>query len=166
MAMTSSVSPRTAVESRSDWTERAHRVVDIRSTVPQRVQESARRLTGPRILVVDDDDDVLDFVCGVLESERMTIVRARSGEAALELARSEPVNLAILDVVMPGCDGWSVCRELRRDPVRGAIPVVMMTGLTTQDDELQSLACGATAFLAKPATRQQVRSVVQRLLWP
>ena len=107
-----------------------------------------------KILVVEDDPAVRDVVEHALSREGMEAATVENGEEALERLRGEPFDLVVLDVMLPGIDGISVCRELRADGGENRdIPVVM---LTARDDEINvvvGLEVGADDYVTKPFPR-------------
>ena len=84
-------------------------------------------LSKYKILVVDDEQDVRQFICAVLEDNGATVVEARDGDEALELARREEPDLMTLDITMPGKDGGEVFEALRNDPALKGIPVCIIS---------------------------------------
>jgi DNA-binding response OmpR family regulator len=117
-----------------------------------------------RILVADDDRDACGLIAAVLAHAGYDSVQVFDGESALAAMSTRGADLAILDVMMPGCDGWTVCRHIRQDPRRRAIPVILLTGLTRLDDELQALANGADIYLPKPTSRDDLLAAVRSVL--
>ena len=121
------------------------------------------RYADQKILVVDDDRDTRQLIVTMLEADGLAAMQAPNGSVAMALAVNECPDLVILDVLMPGLDGYSVCRQLREDAcLRG--PVIMMTGLTGLEDELEGIACGADAYLAKPVSRLELLARVHDLI--
>jgi two-component system cell cycle response regulator len=118
-----------------------------------------------RILVVDDVMVNVRLLEAKLASEYFNVVTAFNGEKALEVARTERPDLVLLDVMMPGMDGFEVCQRLKADPVTAEIPVVMVTALSDVADRVKGLEAGADDFLTKPvndvALFARVRSLVR-----
>ncbi len=117
-------------------------------------------LSRPRILLVDDQPENLLIVRDFLVDE-YDVLTASDGEQALALARKEPVDLVLLDVVMPGLDGFEVCRRLKADPVTQHVPVLFLTSLDRVDEETQGFALGAADFIHKPFSPPVVLARVQ-----
>lgn len=114
----------------------------------------------PTILVVDDDPTMQDVLCVHLEDEGYRILRADDGPSALDLVRRTYPDLVLLDVMMPGMDGYEVCRRLRLDPLLAEIPVVMITSLDDRESRLEGLRAGADDFIAKPFDGAELRARV------
>ena len=103
-----------------------------------------------RVLVVDDIQANIRLLQARLEAEYFEVITASNGLAALELCQRERVDVVLLDVMMPGIDGFEVCRRLKASPQTLHIPVVMVTALDQASDKIQGLDCGADDFLTKP----------------
>ncbi|MFN7056152.1 PleD family two-component system response regulator [Hyphomonas sp.] len=103
-----------------------------------------------RILVVDDIEANRRLLQAKLEAQYHTVLLAGSGPQALQVARAELPEIILLDVMMPGMDGYEVCRRLKADPVTSWIPVVMVTALSEIEDRVKGLEAGAEDFLTKP----------------
>lgn len=103
-----------------------------------------------RVLVVDDIATNVKLLQARLSAEYFEVVTASSGYEALDICARERIDVVLLDVMMPGLDGFEVCRRLKRDPKTHHIPVVMVTALDQPSDRLQGLECGADDFLVKP----------------
>jgi len=104
----------------------------------------------PTILVVDDAPQNLSLMVGLL-CDQYAVRVARNGVQALEIARSStPPDLILLDVVMPEMDGYTVCRQLKADPLTADIPVIFLTAKSEMEDEQQGFELGATDYITKP----------------
>ncbi|HRN84803.1 MAG TPA: response regulator, partial [Hyphomicrobium sp.] len=103
-----------------------------------------------RVLVVDDILANVRLLQARLEAEYFEVVTASSGQEALDICQRERVDVVLLDVMMPGMDGFEVCRRLKSSPSTLHIPVVMVTALDQVSDKVQGLDCGADDFLTKP----------------
>ena len=128
--------------------------------VVRRTGEHARQRGGGIVLVIDDDPTVHDLVGRILEREGIPVVAVNSGDEGISLAREIHPSAIILDVMMPGNDGWHVLRELKREPRLAGIPVLM---LTIVDDRSFGMALGASEYLTKPVDRDRLVEVVRRL---
>ena len=103
-----------------------------------------------RVLVVDDILANVRLLQARLESEYFEVVTASNGKDAIDICQRERVDVVLLDVMMPGLDGFEVCRRLKASPQTLHIPVVMVTALDQASDKIQGLDCGADDFLTKP----------------
>ncbi|MCX8067016.1 MAG: response regulator [Anaerolineae bacterium] len=118
-----------------------------------------------RVLVVDDNLDLLRMVQMLLEERGgHQVVLSTSGEDALEKARANPPDLAIIDVMMPGMTGYELCRRLRQEPSTAHIPILILTARGQPIDRETALASGADDYLAKPVTMSELLDRVNRLL--
>ena len=117
------------------------------------------------MLIADDDTVVRDVVRRYLERDGLEVSIAHDGNEALRLLGSQRIDVAVLDVMMPGPDGLTLCRSLRQ---RGdyAIPVILLTALGEEDDRIAGLEAGADDYLTKPFSPRElalrVRSVLRR----
>ncbi|HEY7149312.1 MAG TPA: response regulator [Gaiellaceae bacterium] len=121
---------------------------------------------GPLILVADDDEDILMLLTFHMERSGYEVVQARSGTEALEVAIDRRPALAVLDVMMPGIDGFEVTRELRADDRTRSMPVVLLTARAQATDVAQGMAAGADEYVKKPFDPHDLRDRVERLLRP
>jgi CheY-like chemotaxis protein len=117
------------------------------------------RPDSPTILVVDDDGMARDFLRRTLGKEGYRVVSAPSGPDALRLAETEKPAVITLDLQMPGMDGHSVLRALKKNPKSSHIPVVM---ISIQDERNMAFGLGASEFLTKPIQREQLIALVRR----
>lgn len=112
---------------------------------------------SPTLLLVDDMPAGLEVLRSALATEGYTLLTASNGEEALTLAASHRPDLILLDVMMPGIDGFEVCRRLRADAALGEVPIVMVTALGDRASRLRGLEAGADDFLSKPVDRLELR---------
>jgi len=117
-----------------------------------------------RILVVDDIEANRRLLQAKLEALYHSVILASSGLQALEIAKSQDPEIILLDVMMPGMDGYEVCRRLKADPVTAHIPVVMVTALSDAEDRVRGLDAGAEDFLTKPVDDFLLTSRVNTLM--
>ncbi|MFB8245983.1 response regulator transcription factor [Streptomyces sp. NPDC055952] len=116
------------------------------------------------ILVADDDEDVRDVVSFKLGSAHHTVLAAQDGPEALRIASTRSLDLAVLDVRMPGLTGVEVCRRLRQNPATAALPVILLTAQSEEGDVEAGFAAGADDYIAKPFSPREVGSRVQAVL--
>lgn len=116
-----------------------------------------------RILVVDDIDANVKLLEARLTAEYFEVVTARSGEEAIEVCREGNVDIVLLDVMMPGLDGFQTCERLKADPLTQHLPVIMVTALDQPGDRVRGLEAGADDFLTKPVNEMALISRVKSL---
>ena len=105
---------------------------------------------SPVILVVDDEDEIRELCRINLEFEGYSVVEAADGVEALEKAKSERPDLIFLDVMMPRMDGWEVLRQLKEADDTSAIPVVLLTAKTGEEDQIRGWEEGILEYISKP----------------
>lgn len=117
-----------------------------------------------RILVVDDIEANRRLLQAKLEAQYHSVILASNGPDALEKARTTDPEIILLDVMMPGMDGYEVCCRLKADPVTAHIPVVMVTALSDTEDRVRGLDAGAEDFLTKPVDDFLLTSRINTLM--
>jgi diguanylate cyclase (GGDEF)-like protein len=117
----------------------------------------ARRVS--KVLIVDDTPHNIDVLSATLADEQCELMAATSGARALELAARGQPDLVLLDVMMPGMDGFEVCRRLKADPATSDLPVVFVTART--DDVSEGFAAGGSDYISKPINADEVRARVR-----
>lgn len=113
------------------------------------------------VLIVEDEPEITDIIVAYLEREKLRTVRALDGHAALDLHRSARPDLVLLDVQLPGLDGWNVLSQLRQ---RGDTPIIMLTALDQDLDKLTALRMGADDYVVKPFNPAEVAARVRAVL--
>jgi DNA-binding response OmpR family regulator len=117
-----------------------------------------------KVLVVDDEAPIR-LLCRVnLEAERMEVLEAADGESGLETARAERPDVVLLDVMMPGMDGWQVAERLVEDQETSHIPIVFLTARAELRDRARGLELGGVEYITKPFNPVELASVVESLL--
>jgi DNA-binding response OmpR family regulator len=114
--------------------------------------------TRPLVLVAEDDEDILDLVVFDLEDEGYDVLTARNGEEAIALALERRPDLILLDVAMPGLDGYEVTRRLRADESTRGIPVVLLTARAQVRDVIAGFEAGANDYVTKPFRPDELRT--------
>lgn len=114
----------------------------------------------PVVLLVDDTDDQLDLYEMAL-ADHYTILRAMTGRDALTLALTERPDAIVLDVLMPGEDGFATCARLQDHPVTAGIPVVLLTGWDAVDAEAHAIRAGAVMLLRKPCSIERLALTIE-----
>lgn len=117
-----------------------------------------------RILVVEDDADIQQLVSYNLIKSGLNVSCADSGEEALQLLNQEQIDLVILDLMLPDKDGMEVCTIIREKPDNSALPIIMLTAKSEEDDIITGLACGADDYVTKPFSPRILMARVQALL--
>jgi DNA-binding response OmpR family regulator len=116
------------------------------------------------VLAADDDEDLLALVVFRLERSGYTVIQARDGQEALDLARERKPDLAVLDVMMPKLDGFEVTRRLREDEATRRMPIILLTARAQDADVQQGFDAGADDYIRKPFSPQELRARVQAIL--
>ena len=114
----------------------------------------------PRLLLVDDEPTNLQVLRHILQAD-YRLLFATDGERALQVAREQQPQLILLDIMMPGMDGYAVCRALKADPATAGIPVIFITALNDSQDETAGFDVGAVDYITKPVSPPVVRARVR-----
>src|SRR5262245_27788713 len=131
---------------------------------PALPQVARRRNDGrPRVLLVDDSAEYRDLYALMLE-QTASVITASSGRDALALAASEPLDAIVLDVMMPGMDGWETCQRLKSDPTTTRIPVIMLTSLDGLGVPETAARVGAASVLIKPCPVERLAIAIREAL--
>jgi len=119
-----------------------------------------------KILVVDDEQDIVDLISYNLSKEGYTVSTASNGTEALEIATAQKPDLVILDVMMPGMDGFEVCRSLRQNPTTTSTAIMFLTAKSGEIDQILGLELGADDYIQKPISPRvliaRVKTVLRR----
>ncbi len=118
----------------------------------------------PHVLVVEDETNIRELVCLHLGLEDVASEQARDGNAGLELARSKKFDLVILDLMLPGLDGVTVCKAIRRDSPNADTPILMLTARREESDKVVGLDSGADDYLTKPFGVRELMARVRALI--
>ncbi len=118
--------------------------------------ERDTRLAGRRILVVDDTPANIDLLLTILEPQGFNVLAATSGEAAIRVAERTVPDLILLDVMMPGIDGFETCRRLKADPRFTETPIIFVTARDDTEDVVTAFDLGAVDYIAKPYRHEEV----------
>ena len=122
------------------------------------------------ILVIEDDEIVARTIERSLRGHEFQVTVANSGVQGLQMARRRPPALVLLDVIMPGMDGYAVCREMRADPLLAEAPIIFLTAKSKDEDKITGFRAGADDYLTKPFNVDElllrVRAVLRRTRHP
>ena len=116
------------------------------------------------VLVIEDETDVRNFAARVLELEGYWALQAEDGDAGLRLARENQVAVVLLDLRLPGYDGWTVLEQMKREPELSAIPVIVFTASARITQRAKAIRMGAADYLIKPLSAARLRKAVARVL--
>lgn len=117
-----------------------------------------------RVLVAEDDEDLRDMIRFKLSRAGHDVTVAPDGAAALDAAATQPPDLCIVDVMMPGMDGFELCAHLRERPETAVTPIIMLTARAQAADISRGLAAGADQYLVKPFSPRDLLAHVETLL--
>jgi DNA-binding response OmpR family regulator len=114
-----------------------------------------------RVLVVDDEKELLQLVATYLLNESYEVLKASDGYEALHLLETESIDLVILDIMMEGIDGFDLCKRIR---ATSSIPVVMLTAKSSEEDRIRGLKLGADDYVVKPFSPRELMARVEAVL--
>lgn len=117
-----------------------------------------------KILVVDDDPTMVKLINVNLKLNNYSVVEATSGEQALDVLSKEPLDLVVLDIMMPGVDGWEVLRRIRGNPESQEMPVILVTAKTQDSDVIRGWELGADEYVIKPFNPLLLVEVIKMVL--
>src|SRR6195952_3901366 len=117
----------------------------------------------PVLLIVDDNEEILEFLENELD-EKYTIIKALDGQEALNAMKETAMQLVISDIMMPGMDGFELCRLIKTDFEYSHIPVILLTAKNTLQSKIEGLELGADAYIEKPFSPEYLRVQIANLL--
>ena len=117
-----------------------------------------------RILIAEDDQDIAQLIAHYAQKAGWQGHIAGSGDDALAYARKEPIDLAVLDVMLPGLNGLEVCRQLRADPATSTLPIIMVTARAEETDRIIGLEIGADDYVSKPFSPNELIARIRALM--
>jgi putative two-component system response regulator len=117
-----------------------------------------------RVLIVDDDPQTRSVLARILSADGFAVTVVGDGDAALSLLPAHPPDLILLDVILPGRNGFEICHAIKSDPATRLTPVVLMTGMHDRQRRLEGIAAGADDFLTKPFDVEELRVRARSLL--
>ena len=122
------------------------------------------KIATSTVLVIDDLADNRALLARHLRQQGYGVREAADAESALESIRATPPDLVLLDVQMPGIDGYECCRRLKADRATSLLPVIIVTSLESREDRIRGIECGADEFLSKPVNKEELLARVRSLL--
>jgi two-component system, OmpR family, alkaline phosphatase synthesis response regulator PhoP len=117
-----------------------------------------------KILVVDDEENILELIRFNLENSGYKILTANNGNDAIKLVKSEEPQLVLLDLMLPGMDGYEVCKEIRKDNAVSTTPIIMITAKGEELDKILGLELGADDYITKPFSVRELIARVKAVL--
>lgn len=122
------------------------------------------KVKGSKILVIDDEPQVTEIIDAFLTNAGHQVIVDNNAEAGLKKARNIKPDIILLDIMMPGIDGYSICNDLKHDPGTADIPVVFLTGKDRADDMGRSFKVGGDMFIKKPFSCERLLEIVNIIL--
>ena len=116
------------------------------------------------ILIIEDEVDIRSFIARVLQLEGYNVLEASDGTRGMEIIKKNPIALVLLDLRLPGPDGWSVLREIKRNPELARIPVVVLTAIAETMQRKKTLKMGASSYLVKPLSARSLSVTIAGIL--
>lgn len=137
---------------------------ESKSAPRRRAQDPASKPGSPprsaadfgSVLVVDDNRDAVDILCRLLATQQLRTIPAYGGSECLDIARSQPIDLILLDVSMPGMDGLAVCTELAKEERTRSIPIILVTARDDHETRVAGMRLGVSEFLTKPVNKAEL----------
>ena len=117
----------------------------------------------PLLLLIDDNEEILDFLERILQ-QKYAIMKALDGQQALKMLENEAVQLIVSDVMMPGMDGFELCKTIKSNFEYSHIPVILLTAKNTIQSKVQGLELGADAYIEKPFSKEHLMAQIASLL--
>ena len=121
---------------------------------------------SPRILVVDDQEDNRRILRDLLTNSSFEVVEARTGEEAVTLAEAQTPDLILMDIQLPGIDGYEATRQIKAKPALRATPLIVVTSYALSGDDAKAFAAGADAYVSKPFSPRALLAKVREFLGP
>lgn len=120
--------------------------------------------TREKILIADDDPEALTALKKVLEAENYSLAGASDGFSALEAVKSQRPDIVLLDLMLPGIDGFEVCRQLKGDPLCRHVPVMMLSSRDEVEARIEGFETGAEDFILKPVNPLELKTRIRMIL--
>ena len=119
-----------------------------------------------RILVVDDQEDNRRILRDLLTASGFEVIEAKTGEESVALAEAETPSLILMDIQLPGIDGYEATRQIKAKPALSATPLIVVTSYALSGDEAKTFAAGADAYVSKPFSPRALLAKVREFLGP
>ncbi len=123
-----------------------------------------RKRKSKTVLIIEDEADIRNFISRVLELDGYNVFEASDGKTGMKIIRENSVALVLLDLRLPGPDGWSILREIKRNSELSKIPVVVLTAIAENMQRKRTLRMGATSYLIKPLSAHSLSLAVASVL--
>ncbi len=143
---------------------KAHKFLDYEGVAQAKLWHICRKTDKPTILIVDDEPHVVDLVALCLLPEKYNIIKTYSGLDALDKVYKETPDLIILDLMMPGINGYEICQKLKENALTQHIPIIILSAKGQLDDKLRGLKIGADDYITKPFDPMELEARVERLI--
>ncbi len=117
--------------------------------------------TRVKILVVDDEKSTIDALRISLESENYEVLEAYTGDSAIKKAGSVPLDLILLDIMLPDITGYEICNRLKKNPKTRSVPIIMLTGMSSASDKMAGLDLGADDYITKPFDQNELKAKIR-----
>jgi len=123
-----------------------------------------KRREPKTVLIIEDEADILNFASRVLELEGYRVLQAGDSEEGMRLVRQGGISLVLLDLRLPGRDGWATLKQMKSDPELSAIPIIVFTASARVSQRDRALSMGAADYLVKPLSAASLKKAVVRVL--
>ncbi|HEX7474643.1 MAG TPA: response regulator, partial [Dehalococcoidales bacterium] len=127
------------------------------------MNKSEKTTDKKRVIVVDDSRTQLEMLKYILENEGFEVTSFNNGPEALVALKKQVPDLIITDVIMPGMDGYELCRQIKSSPALSSVPVILLTSLSGPEDVIMALQCGASTFVTKPCDAVSLATTIKYL---
>ncbi len=122
------------------------------------------KIDGSRVLVIDDEPEITEIIQTFLSETGYQVLVDNNSEVAVEKARTFKPNVILLDIMMPGVDGYNICQQIKADPDLAAVPIIFLTGKDRGDDMGRSFKAGGDMFIKKPFSCERLLEIVNIVL--
>ena len=143
---------------------KAHKLIDYEGVGQAKLWYISKKRDKPTVLIVDDEPHVVDLIALSLIPEKYNMLKAYSGLEALDLIHKETPDLVILDLMMPGINGYEVCQQMKENALTQHIPVIILSAKGQVEDKLKGLKIGADDYITKPFDPMELEARVERLI--